>query len=502
MRKIGIVLVLGLMMVMTVSFAVKTGGDLTFAVQVEPAGFDPNLATAFGSHRILEHIYDGLLGFDGNMDIVAGLAERFEVPEPTRIVFYLRKNVTFHDGTPFTADDVLFTFRRIKDPAFASPAASYYSEVTSINALDAFTVEFVLKVPMANSLLLNFASVNSSIVSKKFVESGANMQLVTNGTGAFKLKEYKAGDHITLEKNSNYYIPGLPYLNTLTFIVIPEEISRSSALRNGDVDMAQILEPLSLSAFPKQKFVTYRVSTLPYYLLGFNNAVKPFDNLLVKRAISYAINRDELVQMVAFGEGTVTGPLNPSLKTLALVPQEFDEYTPNVTKAKELLKEAGYPNGFEFEVITFAQYGLDKIGEAIQAQLAVVGIQMKINVLEFGIFVKRWREIDFATFLSLNGGSLEPDIQFYRTFKSDGATNKFNYKSVRVDGLLEQGRQAVILADRVNIYKELQRILVQENPFLFLYSPNNLYVTALHVKDFTPMSNQSLVLMKNVWLDK
>jgi peptide/nickel transport system substrate-binding protein len=497
-----ILLVFVLAMTVCVCFGAKSGGDLKFAVQVEPAGFDPNLATAFGSHRILEHVYDGLLSFNENMDIVPGLAESYEVPEPLTIIFHLRNNVVFHDGTPFSAEDVLFTFDRIRDPAFASPAASYYTEIESITAPDANTVVFKLKVPMVNSLLLNFAGVNSSIVSKKFVQSGANMNLLTNGTGAFKVKEYVAGDHITLAKNDDYYITGLPYLNTLTFTVIPEEISRSSALRNGDVDIAQLMEPLSIGAFSSQKFVTYRVSTLPYLLLGINNAAKPFNNILVRRALSYAINREEIVEMVAFGEGTVTGPLNPSLKTWALLPEDFEEYQYNPEKAKSLLKEAGYPNGFEFEAITFAQYSLDKIGEAIQAQLAEVGITMKVNVLEFGIFVKRWREIDFDTFLSLNGGSIEPDIQFYRTFKSNGATNKFHYTSERVDELLELGRQALNLQNRVLIYKEIQRVLVEENPFLFLYSPNNLYVSSNAVKDFVPMSNQSLIMLKKVWVDK
>ncbi|HNW45932.1 MAG TPA: ABC transporter substrate-binding protein [Thermotogota bacterium] len=483
-------------------FGARAGGDLKFAVQVEPAGFDPNLATAFGSHRLLEHVYEGLLSFNENMDIVPGLAESFEVPEPTKIVFHLRKNVLFHDGTPFTAEDVLYTFKRIQDPAFASPAASYYTEVSSITAPDPYTVVFTLKVPMVNSLLLNFAGVNSAIVCKKTVESGVNMQLQTNGTGPFKLKEYAAGNYIALQKNERYYVPGLPLLDSLTFVVIPEEISRSSALRNADVQMAQIMEPLSLNTFPAQRFVTYRVSTLPYLLLGINNAAKPFDNVLVRRALSYAINREELVEMVAFGEGTVTGPLNPSLKTWALLPEAFDEYSYNPEKAKALLKEAGYPNGFSFEAVTYAQYSLDKIGEAIQAQLALVGIQMKVDVAEFGIFVKRWREIDFQTFLSLNGGSTEPDIQFYRTFKSDGATNKFNFKNAKVDELLEKGRQALDLEERVEIYRALQRLLVEENPFLFLYSPNNLYVSLPEVKGFVPMSNQSLIMLKKTWLDK
>ena len=491
-----------LLVVFCTSFSAQAGGALKFAVQVEPAGFDPNLATAFGSHRILEHIYEGLLSFDEKMDIVPGLAESYEVPEPTKIVFHLRKNAFFHDGTPFTAEDVLFTFQRIRDPSFASPAASYYSEVLSITAPDPYTVVFVLKVPMVNSLLLNFAGVNSAIVCKKYVESGANMQLQTNGTGPFTLKEYAAGNYIALQKNDHYYIPELPCLDTLTFVVIPEEISRSAALRNGDVDMAQIMEPLSLNTFSQQRFVIYRVSTLPYLLLGINNAVKPFDNVLVRRALSYAINREEIVEMVAFGEGTVTGPLNPSLKTWALLPEAFDEYTYNPDKAKALLKEAGYPNGFSFEAVTFAQYSLDKIGEAIQAQLALVGITMKVNVAEFGIFVKRWREIDFEAFLSLNGGSTEPDIQFYRTFKSDGATNKFNFKNAKVDELLEKGRQALDLEERVTIYQSLQKLLVEENPFLFLYSPNNLYVSSLAVKDFVPMSNQSLIMLKKTWLDK
>lgn len=479
--------------------APKIGGNLIVAIETEPVGLDPNLVTAFASHRILENIYDGLLRYDENMALVPNLAEKFELVDPQTIVFTLRNNVKFHDGTPMTIEDVLFTFDRIRSEETGSPAASYYSQVESVKALDDKHVEFKLSVPMASSILPNFAGVNSSIISKKFIESGANMQLQTNGTGPFALEEYIAGDHITLVKNSNYFVPKLPYLDTVKFVIIPEEVSRVSALRNGDVDLSKIGEPLSLNMLGKD-FEIFRKPVFSYYLIGINTTRGPLSDPKVRNALNYAINREALIQMVAFGEGTKTGPLNPTIEW-GMSPDEFPEFTYNPVKAKELLTEAGYPDGFEFEIVTAQRYNFDKIAQVIQAQVAQAGVKANINIVEWGIFIKKWRESDFDSFVSLNSGSVEPDIQFNRTFHTGGSTNVFMYSNARVDELLDNGRITVEKADRKNIYDELQKILVEESPIIFLYSPNVLFASQKTVKDFRVLSNESLIFLRETWLD-
>ena len=480
------------------SVIILADGNLRFAIETEPVGLDPNQVTAFASHRILENVYDGLLRYNENMRLVPNLAKSYETPDAKTIVFTLRDEVYFHDGTKMTPEDVIYTFNRILDEDYGSPAASYYSEVESIKIVDGNKIEFKLATPMADALLSNFAGVNSSIVSKDFVEGGANMQLETNGTGPFALSEIKSGNYIKLEKNDKYYIENVPTLDAITFVIIPEEVSRISALKNGDVNMSKVNEPPSLDMLSKDNFNIYRQPVLSYYLLGINNAVEPLDNPKVRRAMSYAVNRKQIIQMVSFGEGSVTGVMNPTVKAWAIPPSEFPEFSYNPAKAKELLKEAGYPDGFEFSITVAARYNFDKIAEALQAQYKAVGIDAKIDMVEWGIFIDKWINIDFDSFVSLNAGSVSPDKQLYRTFHSQGSTNKFNFSNGKVDELLEKGRTTTGYQARKEIYNEIQRILVEESPFLFLYSPNNLYASQKAVKGFVPMSNESLIYLRFV----
>jgi len=480
----------------------KEGGTLLIGIETEPIGLDPTIVTAFSSFRILENVYDGLLKFDENMNLVPNIAEKYEIPSPDTIIFTIRNDVYFHNGEKLTIEDVLYTFERIMDEKVGSPAAAYYSEIESVQILDPNTVCFKLKVPMASSIIINFASVNSAIVSKKFVQSGKNLQLETNGTGPFLISEFVPGDHITLKKNPNYFIPEQPYLDQIIFKIIPEEISRSTALRNGDVDLIEVKEPLTLRSLESPKYKIYRQPVLSYYLLGFNTKRKPFDNYLVRSALSMAINREEIINMVAFGEGTITGPLNPTVKPWALTPDNFEEYEYNPEKAKRILAEAGYPNGFEFNILTSSRYSFDKIAQVVQSQLSRIGVKVNIELVEWGIFISRWGKSDFDSFISLNAGSIDPDVQFYRTFHSGGSTNVFLYSNDIVDKLLEEGRKEIDMLKRMQIYNQLQYILVKEAPVLFLYSPNVLYASQSFVNGFKPLANESLIFLRETWIDK
>lgn len=491
-----IIFVLGIItLVFSVVLGIQTGGNLTYAIATEPVGFDPNLTTALASFKILSYVYDGLLRYNRNMEIVPDLAENYTVPNPYTIIFTLKKDVKFHDGSLLTVNDVLFTFKRIMDPSFGSPAISYFSGVVDkIEALNDDQIEFKLKVPMASALLPVFTFVNCSIVSEKFVKSGANLQLETDGTGPFYIKQYVPGNYILLEKNPNYFITGEPYLDSIKFTIMPEEILRVSALRSNRIDIADIDNPSDLVILPKNQFEIYETPSLNYYLVGLNTARKPFDNKLVREALSYAINREEIIKMVAAGEGIITGPLSPSLKNWALPLDDFPEYNYNPIKAKELLKEAGYPNGFSFELLTSPKYGFDKIAQVIKDQLAKVGINANINLVEWGIFIKDWREKNFDAFISLNGGSTDPDIQLYRTFYSNGITNVFNFSNAQVDQLLNAGRSATNTIERQNIYDNLQKILVSESPVIFLYSPINIVASLKNVEGFEILPNGDMTL--------
>ncbi len=495
-------LVLSILTLVIFGFSQQSGGVLQIGIETEPVGFDPNLVTAFASFRILENVYDGLLKYDENMNLIPNIAEKYEIPDPNTIIFTIRDDVYFHSGERLTVEDVLYTFERIMDKEVGSPAAAYYSEVENIEVLDSKRIQFKLKVPMANTLLINFASTNSAIVSKEFVEAGNNLQLKTNGTGPFFVSEYVPGDHITLEKNPNYFISDQPYLDKIVFRIIPEEISRVTALRNGDVDLIEIKEPLTLRSLQSNSYKIYRQPVLSYYLLGFNTTREPLNNPRVRSALSLAIDREEIINMVAFGEGTVVGPMNPTVKPWAISPENFEEYEYNPEKAKSILAEVGYPNGFEFSIVVASRYSFDKIAQVIQSQLSKIGVKVNIELVEWGIFISKWRESDFDSFVSLNSGSIDPDVQFFRTFHSNGSTNVFLYDNNIVDKLLEEGRKEPNVVERIKIYNQLQNILVKEAPILFLYSPNVLYASQSYVEGFKPLANESLIFLRETWIEE
>jgi len=497
-----IFLVLSILTLVIFGFSQQSGGVLQIGIETEPVGFDPNLVTAFASFRILENVYDGLLKYDENMNLIPNIAEKYEVPDPNTLIFTIRDDVYFHSGQRLTVEDVLYTFERIMDKEVGSPAAAYYSEVENIEVLDSKRIQFKLKVPMANTLLINFASTNSAIVSKEFVKAGNNLQLKTNGTGPFFISEYVPGDHITLEKNSNYFIPEQPYLDKIVFRIIPEEISRVTALRNGDVDLIEIKEPLTLRSLQSNSFKIYRQPVLSYYLLGFNTTREPLNNPRVRSALSLAIDREEIINMVAFGEGTVTGPMNPTVQPWAISPENFEEYEYNPEKAKSILAEVGYPNGFEFNIVVASRYNFDKIAQVIQSQLSKIGVKVNIELVEWGIFISKWRESDFDSFVSLNSGSIDPDVQFFRTFHSNGSTNVFLYNNSIVNKFLEGGRKEPNVVERIKIYNQLQKILVKEAPILFLYSPNVLYASQNYVEGFKPLANESLIFLRGTWIEE
>ena len=493
-----------LLVLLIFSFAliVFAGGTLKLALETEPVGLDPTVVTAFASHRILELVYSSLLTYDRDMNLIPDLAESYEVPDPYTLIFKIRKNVRFHDGTPLTIDDVLFTFERIRNPKTGSPILSYFKDLDRIEKEGDDKVIFKFSKPVVMSILPVFASANTAILSKKFVESGANLMLKANGTGPFVLKEYVAGDHITLVKNKYYYIPGLPKLDEIKIIFMPEEISRVTALKTGQVDLALINETLSLRSLPETRFTVFRKPVLSYYLLGLNTKRKPLDNPKVRLAISHAVDREKIVKLVAMGEGQVTGPLSPLLKKWAVPLNELPGYKRDVEKARKLLKEAGYPDGISFKVMTSRKYNFDRIAQVLKDQLKDAGIDLQIEIVEWGIFIKRWKERDFDSFVSLNSGSIEPDIQLYRTFHTGGSTNVFGYSNPLVDKLLDEGKKETNFEKRREIYAKIQKILAEESPVIFLYSPNKIYVGQKYVKGFEVLSNEKIIFLKETYLER
>ena len=482
--------------------AVTRGGTLQIAVDQSPVGLDPHVATAFSTFVVTGQIYEGLLDIDAKLNIRPLLASKYaKSADGLTYTFTLRPNVKFHNGDTLSADDVVFSMNRVKDPKTASPLASRLSAVKDIKATGPLEVTFTLSQPFA-PFLSEVATI--AILDKKYVMGGGDVQRKAVGTGPFSLQAWVPDTYVQLARNPNYWAKGQPYLAALKFNIVPDAATRQIGLQSGTYQFLPNIDA-SLAATLKNAAGVKLLESqdLSYSLLGVNVTRKPFNDPRVREALNYAINRPEIVQGVYFGDAVPAGPIPPAVKQYATPVSNFPCYTYDPAKAKALLAQAGYPNGVDFSILTFNTIKtVSDAAQVLQAELAPAGFRAKIDIKEFGSFVQNWRNSNFDAFVSLNGGSIDPDGQLYRTLISGGSTNVFKYDNPAVDKLLEQGRSATSIGVRVQTYARLQKLIACQGPVAFI-AYGTLYSAASDkVNGFTPNPTRSLSAFKTTWLGK
>ncbi|NCB02313.1 MAG: ABC transporter substrate-binding protein [Spirochaetia bacterium] len=466
---------------------------ITIGVDQEAIGLDPHIVTAFSSHRRLDLLYNKLVRLDENLVVVPDLAESWDIPNNLTYIFHLRKGVKFHNGREMVASDVKYSLERVMDPKTASPGRSYLALVESVDVVDEYTVKLTLSAPLA-SLLDSLTSNNISIVPKEAVEANGNLQKVAVGTGPFMLKEWVADNSMTLEKNSNYFIKGAPAVDKVIFRVIPEAASLLAGVKSGELDIATINDGATIRQAKKTSDVVVMSKPgINVRTFGFNTTRAPFTDVRVRQALALTLDRNEIVAMAEFGMGTPSGPIPVAATDWALPLDKLPMSTPNYDKAKALLKEAGYPNGFSFNIVCSATYegGLD-VAQVIQSQLKNIGVTANLEVVEWGVYIDRWVKRDFDSMVEIRGGSGEPDRFLYRTIHSTGGVNNFLFKNGEVDRLLDLGRSQTVPSERKATYNDLQKVLTEQAPLIFLYSPSESHVLNKRVTGFKQVGNGSL----------
>ena len=466
---------------------------LTIGVDQEAIGLDPHIVTAFSSMRRIDLLYNRLVRLDENLVVVPDLASSWDIPDNLTYVFHLRQGVKFHNGREMTADDVQYSLNRVLDPKTASPGRSYISSIKSIDVVDRYTVKITLSAPLA-SLLDGLTSNNCSIVAKEVVEANGNLQKVEAGTGPFMLKEWVADNSMTLVKNPNYFEKGYPLVDKVVYRVIPEQASLLAGLRSGDLDLATINDGAIIrQAQRDKKVVVMSKPGLNMRIFSFNTTRKPFDDVRVRQAIANVLDRSEILAIAEFGMGRPTGALPVAATQWALPLDKLPYASPDIDKAKQLLAEAGYPNGFSFKITCSSTYeGGLAVAQVIQNELKKIGVDAQLDVVEWGAYIDKWVKRDFDTMVELRGGSGEPDRFLYRTFYSTGGVNNFLFKNADVDALLDQGRTQTKPADRKATYDKLQALLMDQAPAVFLYCPNENQVLNPEVSGFRIVGNGSL----------
>jgi len=485
-------------------------GVLIVGQIAEPKSLDPATVTAANDFRILVNMYDGLVrNKSGTLEIEPALATEWEISEDgTEYTFTLREGVTFHDGTPFNAEAVKFTFDRMLDeehPYYDTgpfPLAFFFSSVENVEVIDDMTVKFTLSEPYA-PFMSNLASPTGSIVSPAAVEQhGADFGRNPSGTGAFKFAEWRSNEAVVVEKNPDFW-DGAPPLDAVVFRPITDANTRTAEMLSGGLDVMVEVPPVSLSEFQGEEFKIVEQAGPHVWFLILNLKEGPFTDQKVRQAANYAINKTALVENVLEGTAEVAaGPTPPAFAWA--YNEELEPYPYDPEKAKELLAEAGMENP---EVTFFVTEGgsgmLDPIamGTAIQADLEAVGFDVEIQTYEWNTFLGEVNpglegKADMAEMAWMTS---DPDTLPFLTlrtaaFPEEGGFNSGYYSNPKVDELLEQARVETDQDKRAELYKEMQAIVQEDAPWVFVANWKQNAVTAANVENFQLQPTFYLVL--------
>jgi peptide/nickel transport system substrate-binding protein len=321
-----------------------------------------------------------------------------------------------------------------------------------------------------------------------------------NGTGAFVWGEWKQGTSVTLNANSDYWGDG-PFVDSVELRVIPDESSVLAGVKAGEIDIAVLTDPVVVLQ-ATSPLVVHRTPALAYHALMLNGSRESLSNVLVRQAISCAIDRQEVIDTAALGEGSVTGPI-----TIPAYRSDTDGLPcggqRNVVEAKRLLAEAGVGGGITLNTIVISGESSTGTaeGQSVQAQLAEVGITLELEVLETGIYVDRWLAADFDIAVAQNSGKPDPHQLYARYWPSDGNLNKIaGYHSDKLDELMAAGNAETDPVKRVAIYDQLSEELSMQSPWVWMYTGYEYRVTSEAVGGFVPMPNGSLQFVRQTSL--
>lgn len=470
----------------------------------EPSNLIPLLASDSASHDVAGYVYNGLVKYDKNLNLVGDLAESWDVsPDGLTIIFHLRKGVRWHDGAEFTSNDVLYTYRVTIDPKTPTAYAEDFKQVKRADAPDRFTFRVTYPKPFAPAL----ASWSMGILpahlldGKDITKSGLSRKPV--GTGPYRFKEWIAGQKIVLESFHDYF-EGRPFIDRYVYRIIPDNSTMYMELKAGGVDMmglspVQYARQTDTPEF-RSRFNKYRYPAFAYTYLGFNLRNPLFSDKRVRQAISSAINKDEIVHGVLLGLGQVArGPYKPG--TWAYNPGVKDlDYNPG--RARELLAAAGWretgsdgilvKDGKPFSFTILTNQGNDqrlKTAQIIQQRLKKIGIDVKIRVLEWASLLTNF--IDKGNFEALiMGWTIPQDPDIFDVWHSSKTgpkeLNFVGYKNSEVDRLIEEGRGTFDVVKRKRCYYRIQEILADEQPYTFLYVPDALPTVSARFRGIEP----------------
>lgn len=491
---------------------------LIFARGGDSESLDPGSTTDGESSRVTKQVLEGLLTFDKeSFEVQPELAHDWKVSDDgLTYTFYLEEGVKFHDGTDFNAEAVKINFERWADPSheFAFTDDGYvYSMygtmfggfegdeghvIKEINVVNDHEIEFVLHRPLGfflQNLGMSYFAITSPAALEEY---GANINENPVGTGPFKFVSWSKDDSIVLEKFEDYRVEGLPKLEKVIFSVIPDNAARLIALKSGEIDIMDGLNPDDAAGVESdENLVLYERAENNFGYVGFNTQKEPFDNKELRQAISYAIDRNAIADALYAGYAvSAKNPLPPSYMGYN---DNVEPYAYDPEKAKELLAEAGYPDGLEIELWTMPvarPYMPDPetVAVIVQSNLADIGVTANIHREEWAPYLEKTMNGEHQMYmLGWSGTNGDPDYFLSSLLHGDnvGTSNRSFYDNDEVDELLDKAKVAVEQEERASLYSEAQELISEDVPMVPLVHSRPVLATTSAVKNYVPHPSTS-----------
>ena len=455
----------------------QTNDELSIALGAGITSLDPQGHNDTKSEKISFLVFNRLFKLNTDFKVIPDLAESWEQPSETEWIIKIKEGVMFHDGSEMTSEDVAFSLNRSKE---MPKVQQVLSEVKSVEVVDKYSVKVTTNSAFA-PFLYTLVHAGTSILPKAYVESGDEFANPI-GSGPYTFTEWVSGDKIVVDKYTNYFDKNnMGQSSKIIFKVIPEGTSRTIALETGEVDVVAELQTIDKNRVSDNgELKLYEMPSTRLNFFEMNTEKVPFDNKLVRQAMNYAIDKEAIIIVALEGAGIQAGSVLPP----SFLGYKAGPYSYNPEKAKEILTQAGYPDGFEIKITTSGD-DRKRIAEVIQASLMEVGITASIEMLEWGTFIDSAINGNFESLVLAWTSNPDPDATLTPRFFS-GNINGMNFSRIndpKIDQLLKDGREELNIGQREKIYNEFHEYVMNQATMVPLFVNNILVGTNASLKD-------------------
>lgn len=439
---------------------------IKIAMSTEIDNLDPYISAATDTQSMMDNVFDGLLDTDESGKLIAAIADSYDISDDgLTYTFTLKEGVTFHDGSELTAEDVLYSYKRLSGLNGEEALSSQFEKIEKIEAPSDHEVVITLKEKNSAFLAANVRP----ILPADYEEQSTS----PIGAGPFKFQEYEVGQKLILVKNEDYYDKeNIPEIDEVQFIVMPDSEAAVLAMQSGEIDIIPGITPQGLLQLGDSVNTVSGPQNM-VQLMALNHEVRPLNDVRVRQAINLAIDKDVIIETVADGKGTKLGSnFSPAMDFYYEAGLE-DVYAPNIEEAKSLLQEAGVPDGFTLELTVPSDYQFHvDTAQVIVEQLSQIGIEVKIKPIEFSSWLETvYQNAQYeATVVSFTG-KLDPYEVLVR-YVSDYQSNFINYENKKYDELIEMAVESTDVEEMAKYYKEAQRLLTEDAVSVFIMDPD------------------------------